>query len=125
MCECAKDKETFTWSEPAQASFDNVKQLLVCSSALALYDPSLHSVILTDACDYELEAVFSLIQRDQPVAFASRTLTVTKIKYSIMEKEALASVCGLRKRGAHISGVNVLSYVPTTKLLRHCLLKRD
>ncbi len=28
MCECAKDKETFTWSEAAQASFDNVKLVM-------------------------------------------------------------------------------------------------
>ncbi len=61
MRECTKDKETFTWFEDAQANCDNVKQLLLCSSALALYDHSLRSVISTGACDYGLGA-FSQIQ---------------------------------------------------------------
>ncbi|KAL1251129.1 hypothetical protein QQF64_018925 [Cirrhinus molitorella] len=107
MRECVQDKDTFLWSDAAQASFDKVKQLLVCSSALALYDPSLRSVISTDACDYGLGAVFSQIQQDgteKPVAFASRTLTVTESKYSIVEKEALACVWATEKWRTYLWG---------------------
>ncbi len=53
--------------------------MLVSSPALAIYDPTLHSVISTDASDYGLGAVFAQIQSngtEKPVAFASRTLTV-------------------------------------------------
>lgn len=107
MRECVKDKETFTWSESAQASFDEVKQLLVSSSALALYDPSLRSVISTDACDYGVGAVFAQIQPDgteKPVAFASRTLTMAERKYSIVEKEALAWVWATEKWRTYLWG---------------------
>lgn len=107
MRECVKDKETFTWSESAQASFDEVKQLLVSSSALALYDPSLRSVISTDACDYGVGAVFAQIQLDgteKPVAFASRTLTMAERKYSIVEKEALAWVWATEKWRTYLWG---------------------
>lgn len=107
MHECVKDKETFTWSAAAQTSFDEVKQLLVSSSALALFDPSLRSVISTDACDYGLGAVFAQIQPDgteKPVAFASRTLTMAERKYSIVEKEALACVWATEKWRTYLWG---------------------
>ncbi|KAG1960356.1 immune-associated nucleotide-binding protein 9-like [Pimephales promelas] len=96
MRECVKDKETFTWSESAQTSFDEVKQLLVSSSALALYDASLRSVISTDACDYGLGAVFTQIQPDgteKPVAFASHHQALT----------TLLTTKGMNRAGLHIA----------------------
>ena len=95
------------WTEAAQSSFDEVKQLLIASPALALYDPTLRSVISTDASDYGLGAVFDQIQLDgteKPVAFASRTLTVTERKYSIVEKEALACVWATEKWRTYLWG---------------------
>lgn len=122
MRECFKDQETFAWSEAAQDSFDNIKQLLVSSSALALYDASLHpcSVITTDTCDYGLVAVFAQIQPDgteKPVAFASRTLKMTKCKFSVVEKEALACVWATEKF--------ILIYAQTTRRLQLGLLPRE
>lgn len=81
MCMCI-------WTPAAQASFDEVKRPLVYSSAFALFDPSLRTVISTDASDYGLSAVFAQVQPDgteKPVAFASRTLTVIEHKYSTVE----------------------------------------
>lgn len=78
MRECAKEKGLFSWTPAAQSSFDDIKQMLVSSPALAIYDPTLHSVISTDASDYGLGAVFAQVQSDgveKPVAFASRTLS--------------------------------------------------
>lgn len=37
----ASGKDTFTWTPEAQSSFEEVKQLLVDSPALVLFDPSL------------------------------------------------------------------------------------
>ncbi len=79
MRECAKEKGLFAWTPAAQNSFEDIKRMLVSSPALAIYDPTLHSVISTDASDYGLGAVFTQIQSngtEKPVAFASRTLTV-------------------------------------------------
>ena len=39
---------------------------------------------------------------DQPVGFTSRTLTETEMKYSQMEKEALACVYGVKHFHAHL-----------------------
>ena len=107
MHECVKEKDSFKWTEAAQSSFDEVKQLLIASPALALYDPTLRSVISTDASDYGLGAVFAQIQLDgteKPVAFASHTLTVTEGKYSIVEKEALACVWATEKWRTYLWG---------------------
>jgi len=56
---CASDEDKFTWTPAAQSSFEKVKQLLVNSPALAIFDPSLRPVISTDASDYGLGAVFA------------------------------------------------------------------
>lgn len=78
MRECAKGKGQFSWMLAAQSSFEKIKQMLVSSPALAIYDPTLQTVISTDASDYGLGTVFAQVQSDgteKPVAFASRTLT--------------------------------------------------
>ena len=100
-------KDTFTWIPAAQICFEEVKQLLVDSPALALFDPSLRPVISTDASDYGLGAVFAQVQSDgteKPVAFASRTLTATERKYSTVEKEALACVWAAEKWRTYLWG---------------------
>ncbi|KAG1952105.1 retrotransposable element [Pimephales promelas] len=107
MRECAKEKGQFSWTPAAQSSFENIKQMLVSSPALAIYDPTLHSIISTDASDYGLGAVFTQVQSDgteKPVAFASRTLTDAEKKYSIVEKEALACVWATEKWRTYVWG---------------------
>lgn len=107
MRECAKEKGLFAWTPAAQNSFEDIKRMLVSSPALAIYDPTIHSVISTDASDYGLGAVFAQIQSDgteKPVAFASRTLTDAEKKYSIVEKEALACVWATEKWRTYLWG---------------------
>ena len=107
MCECVTATDSFTWSEAAQNSFEEVKQLLVDSPAIALFEPTVQTVISTDASDYWLGAVFAEVQRDgaeKPVAFASRTLSTAERKYSIVEKEALASVWATEKWQTYLWG---------------------
>lgn len=84
-----------------------VKELLVNSPALALFDPELPTIISTDASDYGLGAVFTQIHPDhteRTVAFASRTLTPTERKYSTVEKEALACVWAVEKWRTYLWG---------------------
>lgn len=65
------------WMEAADASLRRLKQLLVHSPALALFDPFLPTFVSTNASDYSIRGVITLMHPDQterPIAFASRTL---------------------------------------------------
>ncbi|KAJ8335337.1 hypothetical protein SKAU_G00386790 [Synaphobranchus kaupii] len=90
----------FQWNKTAQAALDRVKQLIVHSPALVLFDPSKSTIVSTDASDYGVGAVLTQLDSngaEQTVAFASRSLSDAERKYSIVEKEALACVWAAEK----------------------------
>lgn len=104
---CLRTDTEFSWTAEADKCFSKVKQLLVHSSALALYDPTLPCIISTDASDYGIGAVFTQIHPDdseRTVAFASRTLTQAERKYATVEKEALACVWAVEKWRTYLWG---------------------
>uniref|UniRef100_A0AAQ5Y4J7 ribonuclease H n=1 Tax=Amphiprion ocellaris TaxID=80972 RepID=A0AAQ5Y4J7_AMPOC len=71
------------WDSAANESFTKLKQMLLDSPALAMYNPKLPTAITTDASDHSLGAVLTQIQPDNTeriVAFASHTLTPAERK---------------------------------------------
>lgn len=104
---CLRQDAMFEWNAEAQECFLKVKQLLIDSPALALFNPDFPTIISTDASDYGLGAVFTQLHPDhteRTVAFASRTLTPTERKYSTVEKEALACVWAVEKWRTYLWG---------------------
>uniref|UniRef100_A0A3Q1G3C6 Reverse transcriptase/retrotransposon-derived protein RNase H-like domain-containing protein n=1 Tax=Acanthochromis polyacanthus TaxID=80966 RepID=A0A3Q1G3C6_9TELE len=90
-----RKNSTFQWNDERQVSFDQVRQLIVNSPALALFDPARPTIVSTDASDYGLGAVLTQMDNngeERTVAFASRSLSDAERKYSIVEKEALLSL---------------------------------
>ncbi|KAK7877730.1 hypothetical protein WMY93_030544 [Mugilogobius chulae] len=90
----------FHWNKTAQTAFDQVKQLIVQSTALVLFDPNKPTIVSTDASDYGIGAVLTQLDssgEEQTVAFASRSLSDAERKYSIVEKEALACIWAAEK----------------------------
>ena len=74
--------------------------MIANSPALALFDPTLTTIVTTDASDYGLGAVLTQLHEDsteETVTFASRMLTECECKYSTVEKEALACVWAIEK----------------------------
>lgn len=74
----------FQWTNEAEVSFETVKKMLVNSQALALFDPTLHTIVSTDASDYGLGGVLSQVGPDKSertVAFASRTLNANTLQW--------------------------------------------
>lgn len=95
MRDVLRANSDFTWTIKAQKSFQKVKELIAQTSALALFDPALPTIVTTDTSDYSIGGVLTQLHPDKSertVAFASRALTATERKYSVVEKEAIACI---------------------------------
>ena len=74
------------WNPFTDKAFLNLKQW-ICNTplktTLAYYDKTKQAVIQTNACEYSINA--SLIQNCRLIAFASKTLTNVKTRYTNIE----------------------------------------
>ncbi|KAG5269277.1 hypothetical protein AALO_G00200210 [Alosa alosa] len=95
------------WNDAANQSFMKLKTMLLKSLPLAVFDPNLPTFITTDASDYGLGAVLTQLhsgKHEHIVAFASRTLSAAKRKYSATEKEAFACVWAVERWRTYLWG---------------------
>lgn len=90
----AKDAE-FIWAKQHEAAFKEVKKLVANYPVLKYYDFREEVTLQCDGSEKGLGA--TLLQKGQPVAFASRTLSPTERKYALIEKECLAIVFGCQR----------------------------
>ena len=85
----------WTWASSQEKAFQTVKEKITNSPTLAFYKQDDSLTLINDASEYGLGSV--LMQKNRPVAYASRTLTPTKRNYAQIEKEMLAVLFGLQK----------------------------
>ena len=100
-------QKKWSWGVSEEKAFQAVKKLLQSSRVLVHFDPSLPLILSCDASPYGLGAVLSHKMptgEERPVGFASRTLTTTELKYSQLDKEALAIVFGVKKYHSYLYG---------------------
>ena len=101
-------KETkWSWGDEQQRAFQEVKKLLTSECLLVHFDPDKELILACDASPYGVGAVLSHRGedgREQPVAFASRSLAAAEKKYSQLEKEGLAIVFGVKKFHQYLFG---------------------
>ncbi|XP_043207010.1 uncharacterized protein K02A2.6-like isoform X1 [Amphibalanus amphitrite] len=88
------------------AAFNDVRQAILDSDALSMFDPSLPTVVTTDASDVGLGAVLSQVhpEGERVVAFASSTLNAAQRRYSVTEREGLACVWACEKWHKYLWG---------------------
>jgi enamine deaminase RidA (YjgF/YER057c/UK114 family) len=83
-------KNQFQWTDQAQQAFENLKAAMTSTPVLALPDFAQPFIVEIDACDTGVGAV--LLQKDRPIAFLSKALSLQHQQLSIYEKEFLALI---------------------------------
>ena len=101
-----KDAGPFRWTSEMEDAFNDVREAIISSTALAMFDPSLPTFITTDASDVGLGAVLSQLHHDgeRVVSCASSTLTAAQRRYSVTEREALACVWAVERWHKYVWG---------------------
>ena len=76
-----------------QDAFNSLKKAFTSTPILTHWIPDAQLIVETDASDYALAAILSIVNEDNevhPVAFHSRTFTMVELNYDIYDKELFA-----------------------------------
>jgi RNase H-like domain found in reverse transcriptase/Reverse transcriptase (RNA-dependent DNA polymerase) len=87
-----KKDETFSWSDKAQCSFENIKSSFVSAPILHHFNPKLCIILEMDASDYTIMTILSQIDKNNeihPVTFCLQSMHNAKLNYDIHDKELL------------------------------------
>ena len=98
---------TWTWGNSQEQAFRKAKELLSSAPLLIHYDPEKQLVLSCDASPYGVGDVLSHRMEDhseRPIAYASRTLSSAKRKYTQLDKEALSNVFGVKHFHQYLYG---------------------
>eukprot|EP00917_Polyrhabdina_sp_WS-2016_P017953 GHVP01038819.1.p2 GENE.GHVP01038819.1~~GHVP01038819.1.p2 ORF type:complete len:105 (+),score=21.71 GHVP01038819.1:544-858(+) len=94
------EKKLFIWNEEKEKNFIAAKELLASATSLARQVPSYPLVVVSDVGEKGIRAALHQVndaEEEEPLAFASKTLTPAEQNYSKWEREALAAVFAIRK----------------------------
>lgn len=114
-----KDSE-FCWLENHDKALTEIKTLVTSEPILKYYDPNMELTLQSDASETGLGA--AILQENQPIAYASRSLTDTETRYAQIEKELLSVVFGLQTFHQYTYGRNV--YVTSDHKPLESILKK-
>ena len=89
-----KNDTPFIWSDETEKAFDIIKDKLCTQPVLKIADFSLPFILTCDASGVAIGGILSQgeINKDRPIAYASRILSDTERKYDTYSREALAIV---------------------------------
>jgi hypothetical protein len=120
----------WTFDEKCRTSFDTLKKAFTTAPVLTHWAPDKQIIVETDASDYALAAILSIVADDgdiHPIAFHSRTFSSAESNYDTHDKELLAIFEAFRIWRHYLEGsgspIDVvtdhknLEYFSTTKVL--------
>ncbi|MBW0561442.1 hypothetical protein O181_101157, partial [Austropuccinia psidii MF-1] len=124
-----KKDSCFPLNEEALSQFHQLKEAFTTAPILSHFNPSLPTIVETDASDYALGAVLSQVSDSgkHPIAFDSRKLIPAELNYKIHDKELLGIVWALKRWRAFLLSLaspfevltnhSSLQYFMTSKVL--------
>ncbi|MBW0536923.1 hypothetical protein O181_076638 [Austropuccinia psidii MF-1] len=127
-----KKDSFFPLNEEALSQFHQLKEAFTTAPILSHFDPSLPTIVETDASDYALDAVLSQVfySGKHPIAFDSRKLIPEELNYEIHYKELLGIVWSLKRCRAFLLSLSShfevltdhssLQYFKNSKVLNRC-----
>lgn len=95
----------WSWTKEQDDSFQELKNILISEPVLQFYDENKPIKLSVDASKDALGAV--LLQKNLPVAYASKSMTNTQKMYAQIEKELLAIVFGCSRFHQYIYGKQI------------------
>jgi len=120
----------WNFDENCRKAFNTLKQAFTSASILTHWVPDAQLVVETNASDYALAAILSIVTKDNeihPIAFHSRTFSAPELNYDVHDKELLAIFEAFKMWRHYLEGstspIDVvtdhknLEYFSTTKVL--------
>ncbi|MBW0493769.1 hypothetical protein O181_033484, partial [Austropuccinia psidii MF-1] len=94
-----KKDSPFIFNEEALSRFQILKEAFITAPILSHFNPSLPTIVETDASDYALGALLSQVNDsgNQPIAFDRLKLLPAELTYEIHDKEPLGIVWALKR----------------------------
>ncbi|GBN22729.1 Retrovirus-related Pol polyprotein from transposon 17.6 [Araneus ventricosus] len=99
------------WTSAHEKAFAVVKELLSSDSVLVLFSEKLPLILTFDASPYGIGYVLSHLLpdgREDPIAYASRTLTSTERNHSQLDKEAFSITAGVKNFITSCTAIHLL-----------------
>lgn len=100
-----KKSVPWCWTPNHQAEFEKLKKLISSAPVLTYFDPNKPITLSVDSSCNAMGAV--LLHGNNPIAYASKSLSDCQIRYSQIEKELLAIVYGCVKFDSYIYGQSI------------------
>jgi transposase InsO family protein len=87
------------WNEEARLAFTSIKQLINDCPTMYFLLPEGELYLYTDASDYGIGGyLYQIVDaKERPVAFISKSLTSTQLKWAIIQKEAYAIFVSIKQ----------------------------
>jgi len=128
---CLTQKDiSWKFNFSCQDTFNSLMKAFTSTPILTHWIPDAQLIVETDASDYALTAILSIVNKDNevhPVAFHSRTFTVAELNYDTHDKELLAIFEAFKIWQHYLEGLAYsidvvtdhknLEYFSTTKIL--------
>lgn len=109
LTNCKKnDKRPVDWNGEAEVAFLQCKSALADAATLSYPDPHLQMCLLVDASSTAVGAALNIVTTSgpKPLAFFSRKLSPTEIRYSTYDRELLAIYLAIKHFRHQLEGQN-------------------